>query len=252
MFSNGDIELFPACYSRAMENSVSRTDAEEKPGATIRNLRKQAGLTLGDVSAATGLAVSTLSKIEMGRVSLSFDKLTLISRALKVDIAELLNTASRGGAALSSGPGRRVVQRAGEGMLVETRAYKQYYMATELLHKRITPILVEICARTLDDFIAEFGSMIRHPGEEFTYVIQGELEFHSELYAPLRLRAGDSIYFDSEMGHAYVKASSEPCRIACTCAPRGREENVIEQFVSASERSASAVRKPSPSVRKKR
>ena len=176
----------------------------------------------------------------MGQVSLSFDKLTLISRALNLDIAEVLNSASHGRAPQLGGQGRRVIQRAGEGMLVETRAYKQHFMATELLHKRFTPILVEICATTLDEFIAEFGALIRHPGEEFTYVLEGELDFHSELYAPVRLRAGDSIYFDSDMGHAYIKASPQTCRIACTCAPRGREDTVIEQFVTASGKSAAA------------
>jgi transcriptional regulator with XRE-family HTH domain len=222
------------------------------PGETIRSLRKQAGLTLAEVGAATGLAVSTLSKIEKGRVSLSFDKLTLISRALQVDIAELLNSSTRGAPSQLGSPGRRVVQRAGEGLLVETRAYKQYYMATELLHKRFTPILVEICARTLDEFIAEFGALIRHPGEEYTYVVEGELEFHSELYAPVRLRAGDSIYFDSEMGHAYLKASTGPCRIVCTCASRGREDNIIEQFQTASEKTAAGAQKAARPARSKK
>ena len=41
-------------------------------------------------------------------------------------------------------------------------------------------------------------------------MIEGEVEFHTELYAPLTLHAGDSIYFDSEMGHAYLKASDAP------------------------------------------
>jgi transcriptional regulator with XRE-family HTH domain len=252
VFPNIKNAVFPACYSRLMENSLNHLDAKVAPGETIRNVRKQAGLTLSDVSAATGLAVSTLSKIEMGRVSLSFDKLTLISRALHVDIAELLDSSPHGAPSQSSGPGRRVVQRAGEGQLVETHAYKQHFMATELLHKRFTPILVEICARTLEEFAAEFGSLIRHPGEEFTYVIEGELEFHSELYAPVRLRTGDSIYFDSEMGHAYIKVSAGPCRVVCTCAPRGREDNMFDQFVTVSEKSAAKAQKPARVSRAKK
>jgi transcriptional regulator with XRE-family HTH domain len=227
-----------------MENSLDSRGTGSAPGATIRSLRKRAGLTLSDLSAGTGLAVSTLSKIEMGRVSLSFDKLTLISRALKLDIGELLNASPQSTGSQAGGLGRRVIQRAGEGLLVETRAYKQYYLAADLLHKRFTPILVEICARTMDEFIAEFGSLIRHPGEEYTYVVEGELDFHSELYAPVRLRAGDSIYFDSEMGHAYLKASNEPCRVVCTCAPRGKEDNVLEHFVNVSERNVSERKSP--------
>ena len=54
-------------------------------------------------------------------------------------------------------------------------------------------ILGEIKARSLE----EAGEFHRHNGEEFIFVVGGELELHSESYAPLRLRAGDSVYFDS-------------------------------------------------------
>ena len=181
------------------------------PGETIRAMRKRAGLTLAELSSRTGLAVSTLSKLEVGNVSMSYDKLMLISKGLGVDMAELIDTTPHTGAAVSYG-GRRVVQRAGEGQHVETRSYSQSYLATEILNKRCVPIHVELHARTLDEFFAEFGDFIRHPGEEFTYVIEGEVAFHTELYAPTLLKAGDSVYFDSEMGHAYLKASDGPCR----------------------------------------
>jgi len=117
---------------------------------------------------------------------------------------------------------------------VETRSYSQTYLATELLNKRMTPILVDHHARTLDEFFAEFGGFIRHPGEEFTYVIEGEIAFHTELYAPQSLKAGDSVYFDSEMGHAYLKAAEGPCRTITACSPRGRDETMKDTFVNAS------------------
>lgn len=43
----------------------------------------------------------------------------------------------------------------------------------------------------------EFGEFMRHPGEEFLYVIEGELELHTQCYAPVVLKAGESIYLDS-------------------------------------------------------
>jgi transcriptional regulator with XRE-family HTH domain len=215
-------------------NSAQSTNT---PGDLIRAVRKSHGLTLSDVSERTGLAVSTLSKLEKGQVSLSYDKLMLISKGLEVDMAELIDASSQpGGAMAAGGGGRRVIQRAGEGQLVETRSYRQLYMATELLNKRFTPILVELHARTMDEFVADFGGFIRHAGEEFTLVLEGEVEFHSDLYAPVRLKVGDSVYFDSEMGHAYLKASEGPCRILATCSPRGREEPILGAFVSASAR----------------
>lgn len=212
------------------------------PGATIRALRRNADMTLAQLSAKTGMAASTLSKLEAGHISLSFDKLMTISRGLGVDMTELLG--GSGQAQLSavepapSNLGRRVVQRAGDGQQVETHCYSQKYLATELLHKKMTPMVVEVHARTMEEFLAEFGDFIRHPGEEFIYIIEGEVEFHTDLYAPVRLGAGDTLYFDSEMGHAYLKASDAPCRIVAAAAPRGSTEPMIETFVSLSEKQA--------------
>lgn len=190
------------------------------PGDHIRNVRKRLGLTLADVSGRTGLAVSTLSKLEKGHVSLSYDKLMLLSKGLGVDMAELLIDAPGARSTPPGGGGRRVVQRAGEGQDVQTRSYGQTYLAAELLNKRFTPMIAEVRARTMEEFKAEFGDFIRHAGEEFAYVLEGDVEFHSELYAPVLLHPGDSIYFDSEMGHAYLKASEGRCRLVASCAPR--------------------------------
>jgi transcriptional regulator with XRE-family HTH domain len=237
---------------KARQAAQQQARPSTNPGDTIRAMRKKLGLTLSEVGERTGMAVSTLSKLEKGRVSLSFDKLLAISKAFGVDMAELLEPGSQQEGASPGFRGRRVVQRAGEGQLVETRSYKQLYLATELLNKRFTPMVVELRARSMEEFREEFGDLIRHPGEEFVHVLEGELEFHSELYAPLRLAAGDSIYFDSEMGHAYLNASDPPCRVVVSCAPRSREENVIEAFIGASERHAANQEGAEPPPRARR
>ena len=208
------------------------------PGEHIRSVRKRLGLTLSQVGERTGLAVSTLSKLEKGNVSLSYDKLMLLSRGLGVDMAELLHDAHGSARPAPSGGGRRVVHRAGDGQVVDTQSYKQTYLASELLNKRFTPLIAEVRARTLDEFKAEFGDLIRHPGEEFAFVIEGEVVFHSELYAPVTLKAGDSIYFDSEMGHAYLKASEGTCRLVATCAPRNGQDEMTQHFLEVSQRHA--------------
>ncbi|MCO7597470.1 MULTISPECIES: helix-turn-helix domain-containing protein [Pseudomonas] len=212
------------------------------PGAAIRALRRNANMTLAQLSAKTGMAASTLSKLEAGHISLSFDKLMAISRGLGVDMTELLGSSGQAllpaVAPAPSSLGRRVVQRAGDGQQVETRSYSQRFLATELLHKKMAPMVVEVHARTMEEFFAEFGDFIRHPGEEFVYIIEGEVEFHTDLYAPVRLGAGDTLYFDSEMGHAYLKASDAPCRIVAAAAPRNSIEPVIQTFVSLSEKQA--------------
>ena len=49
------------------------------------------------------------------------------------------------------------------------------------------PIFAEIHARSL----AEFGELIRHPGEEFALVLDGAVDLYTDLYAPVRLETGD-------------------------------------------------------------
>jgi transcriptional regulator with XRE-family HTH domain len=186
----------------------------------LKKLRIQRGWTLKEVSRRTGYPVSTLSKIENDRVSLTYDKLTRISAGLDVDFSSLFG-AQEVTAEASAVHGRRSITRAGEGRSIESKNYFHLYAATELLNKRLIPIIVEIRARSLE----EFGELVRHSGEEYIYVLEGEVDVHTSAYAPVRLKAGDSIYFDSTMGHAYIAASSGPCRVLGVCS--GTESQMI-------------------------
>jgi len=205
-----------------------------KPGRALRALRLKRRWTLADVSERTGLPVSTLSKIENGRTSLSYDKLARISKGLEVDIGALFAERDVAESPVELVTGRRSVTRAGHGEAIETDVYSHLYPASDLLNKRFVPLFAEIKARSLGDF----GEMIRHPGEEYTYVIEGAIELHTDLYAPLRLEAGDSIYFDSGMGHAYVAVSDSPCRVLSICS--GEESQLRAVYNETASAKASA------------
>jgi transcriptional regulator with XRE-family HTH domain len=223
---------------------ASAPAAVAKPGAVLRAQRRKHGWTLAEVSARTGLPLSTLSKIENDKMSLTFDKLLRLSSGLEVDISALFNgeTSEDG---FKGGTGRRSIIRAGEGKAIETPNYSHLYPAWELLNKRIIPIVAEAHARTLE----EFGELIRHPGEEYAFVIEGEVDLYTSLYAPVRLKAGDSIYFDSGMGHAYIAVGEGPCRIlSLNSAP---ETQLIA--ASAGQPRAEAPRRvPAATVKRKR
>lgn len=181
------------------------------PGSALKALRTQRGWTLAEVSRRTGLPVSTLSKIENERISLTYDKLALLSASLSVDISQLF--APPLGLMQGAVIGRRSYTPGGQGQVIETGNYGHTYPAADFLNKRFIPIIAELRARTLE----EFGELIRHPGEEYAYVLEGTVLFHTELYAPLTMRKGDSIYFDSGMGHAYLAAEPGPCRVLSIC-----------------------------------
>lgn len=180
------------------------------PGQVLKAARLERGRTLAEISAGSGLPVSTISKLENGKMSLSFDKLTRLSAAIGVDIAQLFDASA---VSAPSATGRRSVTRKGEGATIETHAYGHIYPASDVLKKRFVPIIADVHCRS----IAEFGELIRHPGEEYAYVLEGAVELHTDLYAPVRLEAGDSIYFDSGMGHAYIAVADGPCRVLSIC-----------------------------------
>jgi len=191
------------------------------PGAALKSLRTERGWTLAQVSERTGVPVSTLSKVENGKTELTMDRLLRISVALEVNIADLFRSPAvdRGGTARS----RRSVTRVGEVPAVSSPYGEYTYHAQDLLDKHVTPIIAEIRARTL----AEFGNYHRHVGEEYILVLEGELALHTDTYAPTHLKKGDSMYFDSTMGHAYVSAGEGPCRLLLICAP-GQPLDLVE------------------------
>jgi transcriptional regulator with XRE-family HTH domain len=193
-----------------------------RPGAALKALRRQRGWTLADVSERTGFSVPTLSKVENNRLSLSYDKLIRLSEGVEIDIAQLFAPVdgSAGPAAIS---GRRSVNRRGDGELVPTRNYDYYYLSTDVTRKKFIPILASPHARTLE----EFGELVRHSGEEFIYVLEGAVEIHTELYAPIVLTEGESVYIDSSMGHAYIVRGSEPCRLLAVCSASERDLRAV-------------------------
>jgi transcriptional regulator with XRE-family HTH domain len=183
-----------------------------KPGMALRQIRKEKQWTLAEVSRRTGLPVSTLSKVENDKLSLSYDKLVRICQGLEVDIARLFSPGLTQGAQ-SQATGRRIITRAGEGKEIFTDNYNHIYPAAELLSKRFNPIIAELRATSLE----EFGELVRHPGEEFAMVLEGTVDFCTELYAPARLEVGDSVYFDSGMGHAYLRVGDQPAKVLSIC-----------------------------------
>jgi transcriptional regulator with XRE-family HTH domain len=201
-----------------MAANYSRGRTPAKPGAALKAIRAQQGLTLAEVSERTGLTVSALSKVENDKIDLSFDKLARLSGGLKIDITQLFGPAGSEAPRPESAT-RRSITRAGEGRSIETSRGNYLYLAGDLLHKRVVPIIGEVFAKD----IQAYGELMRHPGEEFVYVLEGTLELHTEMYTPARLEKGDSVYFDSGMGHAYIALGEAPCRILSICTTPERE-----------------------------
>jgi transcriptional regulator with XRE-family HTH domain len=193
-----------------MTGNVQQGRSLTTPGAALKELRTQRAWTLGQISDRTGIPVSTLSKFENGKAELTTDRLLSISVALGVNIADLFGTPSYE----YQGAGRRSITRSGEGNVVKSTYGDYCYHAQDLLEKLVSPIIAEIRAKSVE----EFGEFHRHRGEEYVLVLEGELALYSDTYSVVHLKKGESIYFDSGMGHAYVAAGKGPCRILLICA----------------------------------
>lgn len=185
--------------------------SQARPGAVVKEERLRRGWTLAEASERIGLPVSTLSKVENDKIALSYDKLAKLSRGLEIDISRLFGGGE--GPPQKSVIGRRSVTRKHEGQSIDTPAYGHRYLAADLRSKSFIPVVAEIKIRSLQ----EFGELVTHAGEEFAYILEGSVDLYTALYAPVRLNVGDSIYFDSAMGHAYIAVSEGACRVLSIC-----------------------------------
>ncbi|HWJ71706.1 MAG TPA: XRE family transcriptional regulator [Kaistia sp.] len=187
---------------------------EENPplGLLLRERRAHHGWTLADVASMTGISVSTLSKIENGLLSPTYDKILQLSRGLNVEIADLLEP---------SEPvdnrerilARKSVSLQFEGHPLQTEYYTYTYLCSDVAHKRIVPIHIDVRATSE----AEMGELTSHVGEEFLVVLHGKIRVFSEYYEPIDLSAGDSMYLDSTMKHAYLSLEPGGSKILVNC-----------------------------------
>lgn len=177
-------------------------------GLRVRRLRQELTLTLQQLGERSGLATSTLSKIENGQISPTYENLLRLADGLNVDVAELFNRQSH---AMTSG--RRSVTRRGEGAKHSSPQYDYEMLCADISKKHFIPLVTVIKARISDGI----PNLLQHAGEEFVYVLSGSIDVYTNQYKPLSLGVGDSCYFDSNMGHALVSTSPEDAQVIWVC-----------------------------------
>ena len=211
-------------------------------GQIIRDLRARKGWTLKEMSEESGIPVSTLSKVENGRLTLTYDKLQQMSARLKIRMSDLFAEVDP---QVESITARRSIGRIDDAVRVTTPNYDYYYLCPELRRKRMIPIVTRIAAKSLN----EFGNLVRHSGEEYIHVLEGSIIVHTEFYDPVSLKAGEGIYIDSNMGHAYV--AGEECEEAvvlgvCSSADEGLMNSLMN--IHGADDEAESERKARPAA----
>ncbi|GGO53018.1 transcriptional regulator, XRE family with cupin sensor [Roseovarius pacificus] len=188
----------------ARETGRDETAEPLNLGERVRELRKARGWTLEQAASQAGLARSTLSKIENGQMSPTYDALKKLAVGLEISVPQLFTPPQR-----EQISGRMSMTRAGEGQQQATATYEHELLAETLTKKRMMPYRARIRARSVE----EFDGWVRHDGEEFLYVLTGVIRLYTEFYEPIEMRRGDSAYYDATMGHNVVSVSDEDATI---------------------------------------
>src|SRR5277367_1207698 len=128
-------------------------------GAHLRQLRARRRLSLAQVALAVGISVGFLSALERSQMSGSVGTLRKLARFYKTNILDFFDAS--GASARQVRPAERKVLEAGEGVRMELLAWGDTVMEPHLF--RIAPA-------------AGSGDPYMHEGEEFIYVLRGDLE----------------------------------------------------------------------------
>ncbi|WP_353236577.1 XRE family transcriptional regulator [Diaphorobacter ruginosibacter] len=185
---------------------------KQEVGAKIRRIRKERGLTLQQVAARSGLAVSTVSKAERGQIALSYEKVLQLGGALDIDMTRLFMA----GDAPSDPPAVQptvVKDRFEDVQRYETDQYEYSVLCGAFPGKKMQPLVALINAREARDF----SETIRHPGQEFVMVLSGRVRILFENGEVVELGRHEAAYFDSGVGHVYVSLSKQPAQVVSVC-----------------------------------
>lgn len=181
-------------------------------GNKVKELRQKNHLTLQDLAAKTGLSKPFLSQIENNKVIPPVATLFRLARALEVALGHFFQEPGE--------DGRIAITRERERIRLDKRPHQEkgevHYIYTALetkkSNKSMEPFLVEFPTQEKEEMV-----FMSHEGEEFLYVMEGQLEFRTVDRVEV-LDPGDSIYIQSELSHSFRRVSEAPARaLAVVC-----------------------------------
>lgn len=203
MSGQNNIEIYPTMVVSDNKENV-RTVEKITIGAQLRAIRISNKLTLDETSKLTGLARSTLSKIENDHISPTFTVMKKLASGFNIELPQLFTKPK-----VVQTTGRRDLTLRDTGKIHVTSTYGHELLATQFSKKKMIPYKSRIYARCIDDF----GEWVKHDGEEFLLVLEGEIQFISEFYEAITLIKGDNVYYDATMGHLILSVSEEDALI---------------------------------------
>jgi transcriptional regulator with XRE-family HTH domain len=175
-------------------------------GPRLRGLRQERGSTLAQLAEATGISVSTLSRLESGQRRPTLELLLPLARAHRVQLDELVGAPATGDPRIHPQPFRRH----GSTFVPLSRhpgGLQAYKMIIPPRKPDTEPVLGV------------------HEGYEWIYVLAGRLRLLLG-DRDLDLKAGEAAEFDTHIPHAFSSAGPGPVEILSLFGPQGERMHV--------------------------
>jgi transcriptional regulator with XRE-family HTH domain len=175
-------------------------------GGRLRALRLQRGATLSQLSATTGISVSTLSRLEAGQRKPTLELLLPLARAHQVPLDELVGAPETGDPRVHPKP----FDRGGVTVVPLTRrpggirAFKQIYPP---------------------GWPGREPEQQSHEGYEWLYVLSGRLRMLLGEHDVV-LTAGEVVEFDTHVPHWFGNPGTEPAEVLTLYGPQGERIHV--------------------------
>ncbi|AYK15782.1 MAG: helix-turn-helix domain-containing protein [Methanosarcina flavescens] len=181
---------------------------ENRVGSKIRQLREAKEMTVEELAEASQSSEELIQQLENGALVPSLTPLLKIARALGVRLGTFLDDMPQSGPVIiRAGRSENVVRFSGKTEKPKKSALEFYSLASDKADRHMEPFIIDIHPSP-----DESHQLSSHEGEEFIYVLSGEIEiFYGKDVQ--RLNAGDSIYYDSIVPHDVHAAGEEDAKI---------------------------------------
>jgi transcriptional regulator with XRE-family HTH domain len=180
---------------------------KNKIGARVKLIRENRKLSIEDVSERTNLSVEQISSIEDGSLVPNLTPLIKIARVLGVRLGTFMDDDENLGPVVTRAKQEKAVTRFSDRGNAINSDLDFYTLAQNKAGRHMDPFVIDIFPSSEEEI-----KLSTHEGEEFIYVLEGEVEikYGKETY---HLKTGDSIYYESIVAHHVHSFGSEKAKI---------------------------------------
>jgi transcriptional regulator with XRE-family HTH domain len=175
-------------------------------GPRLRSLRQDRGATLAQLSATTGISVSTLSRLESGQRRPTLELLLLLARAHQVPLDELIDAPATGDPRIHPRPFQR------HGMTFVPLSRRPGGLQA---YKQVVPV----------NWPSHQPDLQVHEGYEWMYVLSGQMRLRLG-EQDLLLATGEVAEFDTRVPHFFANPGPGVAEVLSLFGPQGERLHV--------------------------